>query len=105
MRSADIRATTVSVLLEAPLRHANGCHWGRFVRTTSTSLLDTNLNGGRIINIASLSSFLAFKEVAAYSASKTAVLLASGGAAFITGQAIAVNGGYLVEKSLFATAC
>src|ERR1700739_2768932 len=29
----DIRATTVTVPLEAPLRHANGCHWGRFVRT------------------------------------------------------------------------
>ena len=33
MRIADIRATTVTVPLEAPLRHANGCHWGRFVRT------------------------------------------------------------------------
>jgi glucarate dehydratase len=29
----DVRATPVSVPLEAPLRHANGCHWGRFVRT------------------------------------------------------------------------
>ena len=29
----DIRATTVSVPLEAPLRHAVGAHWGRFVRT------------------------------------------------------------------------
>ena len=33
MRIADIRATPVTVPLEAPLRHANGCHWGRFVRT------------------------------------------------------------------------
>src|SRR5512146_1379663 len=33
MRITDIRATTVTVPLEAPLRHANGCHWGRFVRT------------------------------------------------------------------------
>jgi glucarate dehydratase len=33
MRIQDIRATTVTVPLEAPLRHANGCHWGRFVRT------------------------------------------------------------------------
>jgi glucarate dehydratase len=32
-RIADIRATTVTVPLLAPLRHANGCHWGRFVRT------------------------------------------------------------------------
>ena len=29
----DVRATTVSVPLEAPLRHAVGAHWGRFVRT------------------------------------------------------------------------
>src|SRR3954469_12219865 len=33
MKITDIRATTVTVPLEAPLRHANGCHWGRFVRT------------------------------------------------------------------------
>ncbi|MCG6919730.1 MAG: mandelate racemase [Acidobacteria bacterium] len=33
MRIRDIRATPVTVPLEAPLRHANGCHWGRFVRT------------------------------------------------------------------------
>ena len=33
MKIADIKATTVTVPLEAPLRHANGCHWGRFVRT------------------------------------------------------------------------
>jgi glucarate dehydratase len=29
----DLRATTVTVPLQAPLRHANGAHWGRFVRT------------------------------------------------------------------------
>jgi glucarate dehydratase len=33
MRIADIRATTVTLPLEAPLRHSNGAHWGRFVRT------------------------------------------------------------------------
>lgn len=33
MRIEDIRATTVTVPLEAPLRHSNGAHWGRFVRT------------------------------------------------------------------------
>jgi glucarate dehydratase len=30
---ADLRATTVTVPLDAPLRHSNGAHWGRFVRT------------------------------------------------------------------------
>lgn len=33
MKITDIRPTTVSVPLEAPLRHSNGVHWGRFVRT------------------------------------------------------------------------
>lgn len=32
-RIADIKATTVAVPLEAPLRHGNGVHLGRFVRT------------------------------------------------------------------------
>jgi glucarate dehydratase len=33
MGIADIKATTVAVPLEAPLRHGAGAHWGRFVRT------------------------------------------------------------------------
>jgi len=33
MRITDLKATTVTVPLEAPLRHSNGTHWGRFVRT------------------------------------------------------------------------
>ena len=33
LRIADVRATTVAVPLDAPLRHSNGAHWGRFVRT------------------------------------------------------------------------
>src|SRR5512144_531552 len=33
MKIVDIRATPVTVPLVAPLRHANGSHWGRFVRT------------------------------------------------------------------------
>lgn len=32
-RIARIQATPVTVPLEAPLRHSNGAHWGRFVRT------------------------------------------------------------------------
>lgn len=45
MKIADIRATTVTVPLEAPLRHANGCHWGRFVRTILEVETDDGLIG------------------------------------------------------------
>ncbi|HLH44051.1 MAG TPA: enolase C-terminal domain-like protein [Bryobacteraceae bacterium] len=45
MRIRDIRATTVTVPLEAPLRHANGCHWGRFVRTVVEVEADNGLIG------------------------------------------------------------
>ena len=45
MKIADIRATTVTVPLEAPLRHANGCHWGRFVRTIVEVETDNGLIG------------------------------------------------------------
>ncbi len=41
----DIRATTVTVPLEAPLRHSNGAHWGRFVRTVVEVETDTGLIG------------------------------------------------------------
>ena len=33
MKIVDIKATTIAMPLEAPLRHAAGAHWGRFVRT------------------------------------------------------------------------
>jgi len=45
MRITDLRATTVTVPLEAPLRHANGCHWGRFVRTIVEVETDEGLIG------------------------------------------------------------
>src|SRR5688572_21699899 len=45
MKITDVRATTVTVPLEAPLRHANGCHWGRFVRTIVEVETDTGLIG------------------------------------------------------------
>ena len=44
MKIADIRATPVTVPLQAPLRHANGCHWGRFVRT----IVEVESDDGRI---------------------------------------------------------
>src|ERR1041385_320869 len=45
MKITDIRATTVTVPIEAPLRHANGCHWGRFVRTIIEVDTDEGLVG------------------------------------------------------------
>ena len=45
MKIIDVRATTVTVPLEAPLRHANGCHWGRFVRTIVEIETDEGLIG------------------------------------------------------------
>ncbi len=41
----DIRATTVAVPLEAPIRHSNGAHWGKFVRTIVEVETDTGIIG------------------------------------------------------------
>ena len=45
MKIVDLRATTVTVPIEAPLRHATGCHWGRFVRTIVEVETDEGLIG------------------------------------------------------------
>jgi glucarate dehydratase len=45
VKIVDSRATTVTVPLEAPLRHANGVHWGRFVRTIVEIETDNGLIG------------------------------------------------------------
>ena len=45
MKIVDIRATPVTVPLAAPLRHANGSHWGRFVRTIVEVETDEGLIG------------------------------------------------------------
>ena len=45
MKIVDVRATSVTVPLAAPLRHANGCHWGRFVRTIVEVETDEGLIG------------------------------------------------------------
>jgi glucarate dehydratase len=45
MKITDIRATTVTVPLDAPLLHASGAHWGRFVRTIVEVETDEGLVG------------------------------------------------------------
>ncbi len=45
MKITDLRATTVTIPLEAPLRHSNGAHWGRFVRTIVEVDTDEGLTG------------------------------------------------------------
>ncbi len=45
IRITDLRATTVAVPLQAAIRHSNGCHWGRFVRTLVEVTTDAGLTG------------------------------------------------------------
>ena len=45
MKITDIKATTVTVPLEAPLRHSAGGHWGRFVRTIVEVETDVGITG------------------------------------------------------------
>jgi glucarate dehydratase len=45
MKIVDIKATTIALPLEAPLRHAHGAHWGRFVRTIVEVITDEGLSG------------------------------------------------------------
>lgn len=45
MKIVDIRATTIAMPLEAPLRHAGGAHWGRFIRTVVEVVTDNNIVG------------------------------------------------------------
>src|SRR5436190_445459 len=45
MRITDIKPTTVTTPLDAPLRHSSGCHWGRFVRTIVEVETDEGISG------------------------------------------------------------
>jgi glucarate dehydratase len=45
MAIVDIKATTVAMPIEAPLRHAVGAHWGRFIRTIVEVIDDSGLSG------------------------------------------------------------
>lgn len=66
IRITGLRTTTVAVPLEAPLRHANGCHWGRFVRTLVEVDTDVGITGLGEMGGGGESAELAFKGLAAY---------------------------------------
>src|SRR5882724_1160570 len=66
MKIIDVRATTVTVPLEAPLRHANGCHWGRFVRTIVEMETDNGLIGLGEMGGGGESAEQAFRAMKAY---------------------------------------
>src|ERR1700727_3696876 len=66
MKIVDIRPTTVTVPLEAPLRHANVCHWGRFVRTIVEVEADNGLIGLGEMGGGGESAEAAFRAMKAY---------------------------------------
>jgi glucarate dehydratase len=45
MKITNLKITTVTVPLEAPLRHAAGAHWGRIVRTILEIETDEGITG------------------------------------------------------------
>ncbi|HVE92689.1 MAG TPA: enolase C-terminal domain-like protein [Actinomycetota bacterium] len=65
-RISAIRATTVTVPLEAPLRHATGAHWGRFVRTIVEVETDAGLTGLGEMGGGGESAEAAFKALESY---------------------------------------
>src|SRR6478752_5079031 len=66
MKITDIRATPVTVPLAAPLRHANGCHWGRFVRTVVEVETDEGMIGLGEMGGGGESAALAFAGLKTY---------------------------------------
>lgn len=66
MKIIDIKATTVTVPLEAPLRHSNGAHWGRFVRTIVEVMTDEGITGLGEMGGGGESAELAFQALKYY---------------------------------------
>lgn len=66
MRIVDVRPTTVTVPLEAPLLHSNGAHWGRFVRTIVEVEADNGLVGLGEMGGGGQSARLAFEALRPY---------------------------------------
>jgi glucarate dehydratase len=66
MKITNIRATTVTMPLEAPLRHSNGAHWGRFVRTVVEVDTDAGITGLGEMGGGGESAQLAFEGLKPY---------------------------------------
>lgn len=66
MKITDLKVTTVTVPLEAPLRHASGAHWGRFVRTILEIETDEGITGLGEMGGGGESADLAFKGLRPY---------------------------------------
>ena len=66
MKITDVRATTVTVPLEAPLRHSGGAHWGRFVRTVVEVETDEGVVGLGEMGGGGQSAELAFAGLRSY---------------------------------------
>jgi len=66
VKITDIKATSVTVPLEAPLRHSNGAHWGRFVRTIVEVETDEGITGLGEMGGGGESAELAFAGLKSY---------------------------------------
>jgi glucarate dehydratase len=66
MKITAVRATTVAVPLAATLRHSNGAHWGRFVRTIVELDTDEGISGIGEVGGGGASSEDAFKALEPY---------------------------------------
>jgi len=66
LKISDIKATTITVPLESPLRHSNGAHWGRFVRTIVEVKTDEGISGFGEMGGGGESAELAFEGLKRY---------------------------------------
>ncbi|SFU85185.1 enolase C-terminal domain-like protein [Alicyclobacillus macrosporangiidus] len=66
MKITDIRATTVTVPLQGIIRHSNGAHWGRFVRTIVEVETDEGITGLGEMGGGGESAELAFRGLKPY---------------------------------------
>lgn len=58
IRETAIKPTTVTVPLQATLRHANGVHWGRFMREIIEAETDAGIVARRIFYTGGMESLL-----------------------------------------------